>query len=117
MRCHVWCKERPASLARVAEQRMHRVPPHARHGIFEGLEDVWNRTRVRMLVEEFKATAANHGTLVRQTPDEGVDLLRRKSLAAILSSTAATGRHCVSRSVALGRDSEAIYDFEVRVHV
>jgi hypothetical protein len=93
------------------------MPAHTRYGIFEALEDVWNRTSVGVLIEEFKATTANHGPPVRQTPDEGVDLFRRKLLAAILSRTAATGRHCVSRSEALGRDSEAIHDFEVPVHV
>ncbi len=112
----VWSEERFAGLACVAEQRMHGVSANARHGVFECAENVWNGPRVRVLVEEFEAATANHGTLARQTPDEGLDLLRRKLLAAILPCTAATRRHRASRSVALGRDLEAIHDFEIRVH-
>ncbi len=109
-------EERLAGLARVAEQRMHGVPANARHGVFERAENGWNGPRVRMLVEEFEAATANHGIVVGQTPDESLDFLLGKLLAAILPCTAATRRHRASRSVALGRDLEAIHDFEVRVH-
>lgn len=65
MRGNVWRTERDAGLARIAEQRVHRVPPNPRHRIIEGLEDVWNCTRVWVLVEDLKTTTANHRTRVR----------------------------------------------------
>jgi len=115
-RSDVCAEERRAGLACVTEQRMHGVPANARHRVFEPVENMRNRPSVRMLVEEFEAATANHGALVRDSPDEGLDLLRRKLLAAILACTAAPRRQGVSRPVALSRDLETIYHVEIWVH-
>ena len=115
-RSDIWSEERCAGLACVTGQRMHGVPANARHRVFEPAENMRNGPSVRMLVEEFEAATANHRTLVRETPDEGLDLLCGKLLAAILACTAAPRRQRVSRPVALRRDLEEIYHVEVLVH-
>ncbi len=114
-RSDVCAEERRARLACVTQQRMHGVPANAGHRVFEHAENMRNGPSIRMLVEEFEAATANHGTHVRETPDEGLNLLRRKLLAAILACTAAPRRHRVSRPVALRRDLEAIYYVEIRI--
>lgn len=105
-----------AGLACVAEQRVYGVPADTGHRIFEASENVRHGPGVRMLVEELETASAHHGALVRESPDDGVDLLLRKPLAAVLACTAAARGHRVSSSVALGRDLEAIDHLEVRVH-
>ncbi len=61
----VWSEKRPTGLAPVAEQRMHRVPANARHGVFESSENVRYGPGIGMLIEKFEAATANHGALVR----------------------------------------------------
>jgi hypothetical protein len=105
-----------AGLARVAEQRMHRMPTNARHRILEPANDVRNGAGIGVLIEELKAAPADHGTLVREPPDESLDLLRGKLLAAILTRTTPARREVASRLVALGWYPKAIYEFDVRIH-
>ncbi len=116
-RCDFRIEERLTGLARVAEQSMHSMPANAGHRILECVENVWDSPRVGMLVEDFEAATSDYRALVRQPPDQGLDLLRGKLLAPVLPRATPARRQGSSRSVPLGRDLEAIDDFEIRIHL
>jgi hypothetical protein len=68
------------------------------------------------LIEELKTATADYRTLVRESPDESLDLLGGELLAPILARTAPARREVARRLVALGRNPKAIHEFEIGVH-
>jgi hypothetical protein len=66
---------------------MHGVPTNPRHRILEPADDVGNSTGIGVLIEELQAAAADYRTLVREPPDESLDLLGGKLLPPILART------------------------------
>jgi hypothetical protein len=75
-----------------------------------------NGAGIGVLIEELETAAADHRALVRQSPDEGLDLLGGKLLTPILARTMPTGGELMSRQKTLGPNLEAIHELEIRVH-
>ena len=65
VRCNLWGEIRVPGLACIAEQGVHRMPPHPGHGIVECVENVGDGPGVGVLIEEFEAASANDGARVR----------------------------------------------------
>jgi hypothetical protein len=61
------------------------MPTNPRHRILEPAEDVWNGAGIGVLIEELKTATADYRTLVREPPDESLDLLGGKLFAPILA--------------------------------
>ena len=95
---------------------MHRMPANSRHGILEALRDGIDRARIGVEVKQLEATAPDDRTRVGQSPDKGIDAIRRQRAAPACASAETAVRQEQHRLVPIPALREPVHNADPPVH-